>query len=109
MAKYAGFVGYAEFKETAPDVLKEMIVEKPAMGDVLKNTSRWQGTEHLNDDLVISNRISILADPYALHNFHQIRYATYMGTKWKVTDVEVAYPRLILSLGGVYHEQTKTQ
>jgi hypothetical protein len=28
----------------------------------------------------------------------------YMGTKWKVSNVEVKYPRLILSLGGVYNE-----
>lgn len=108
MAKYYGFVGYAEMQETALDVWQEVIVEREAIGDVLKNTRRWVGDDHLNDDLVINNKLSILADPYAYQNFHSIRYATYMGTKWKVTNVEVAYPRLILDLGGVYNEQTKT-
>lgn len=105
MAKYYGFIGYSIMQETAPDVHREEIVEKEAIGDVLRNTRRWQGSEHLNDDLVINNRLSILADPYAYQNFHSIRYATYMGTKWKVMNVEVAYPRLLLDLGGVYNEQ----
>lgn len=109
MAKYYGSIGYAEMQETAPDVFQEVIVEKEVIGDVLKNTRRWQGSEHLNDNLVINNHLSILADPYAYQNFHSIRYATYMGTKWKVTNVEVAYPRLILDLGGVYNEQTRTE
>lgn len=109
MAKYFGFIGYGEMQETALDVSQEAIVEHEAIGDVIKNTRRWQGSEHLNDDLVINNKLSILADPYAYKNFHSIRYATYMGTKWKVTNVEVAYPRLILDLGGVYNEQTRTE
>lgn len=106
MSKYYGFVGYVEHQETAPDVYQEVITERETYGDVLRNTRRWVGNEHLNDNLVISNRISIVADPYAYNNFHSIRYCTYMGVKWKVTSVEVAYPRLILDLGEVYNEQT---
>jgi hypothetical protein len=30
-------------------------------------------------------------------------YVEFMGTKWKITNVEVQYPRLILSVGGVYN------
>ena len=108
MDKYYGVIGYATFAETAPDVAREVITERPAVGDVLKNTRRWQAGENLNDNLVVNNRISILADPYAYQNYHTIRYCVWMGTKWKVTNVEVAYPRLILELGGVYNEQ-KTQ
>ena len=107
MSKYYGTVGYAETVETETDVWQEVIKEREYSGDVIKNTRRWVGTDHLNDNLTISNRISILADPYAYNNFHSIRYATWMGTKWKVTSVEEAYPRLILELGGVYNEQTE--
>ena len=36
-------------------------------------------------------------------------YVELMGEKWKVTDVEIQYPRLILSIGGVYNgEQART-
>ena len=109
MNKYYGTVGYVEFSETATDVYQEVKTEREYIGDVLRNTRRWQGTEHLNDDLNVSNRISIVADPYAYDHFQYIRYCTWMGTKWKVTNVEVAYPRLILDLGGVYNEQTRTE
>lgn len=109
MSKYYGTVGYAEQVETAPDVCQEQITEKNYQGEALRLTRRWQGTEHLNDSLVVNNRISIVADPYAYKNFHLIRYCTWMGVKWKVTNVEVAYPRLLLDLGGVYNEQTGSQ
>ena len=105
MNKYYGSVGYAIMVEKDIDVWAPEIIERQYAGDVLKNTRKWVGSEHLNDDLVINNRISIIADPYAYNNFHSIKYATFMGTKWKVTNVEVAYPRLILDLGGVFNEQ----
>ena len=106
MAKYYGTVGYAETVETAPDVWQEVITERDYSGEAMRITKKWQSSEHLNDDLSINNRLSILADPYAYDHFHSIRYATWMGTKWKVSSVEVAYPRLLLDLGGVYHEQS---
>ena len=109
MPKYFGKIGFMVTKETKPDVWEEDIEEREYSGDVLKVQKRWQGSEHLNDDLAISNRLSILSDPFAYNNFHSIRYATWMGAKWKVTSVEVAYPRLLLDLGGVYNEQNESQ
>ena len=107
MPKYYGTIGFVETRETAPDVWTEEITEREYSGDVIRIQRRWQGSEHLNDDLTISNKLSILSDPYAYNNFHSIRYATWMGAKWKVTSVEVAYPRLLLDLGGVYNEQNE--
>jgi hypothetical protein len=104
MAKFYGVVGYAETVETAPGVWTEQITERPYFGDVVRNLRRLQTPSTLNDDVNISNEISIVTDPYANQNFHAIRYVEYMGTKWKVPSVEVQYPRLILTLGGVYHE-----
>lgn len=103
MAKYYGLIGYAETVETAPGVWKEQITERVYYGDVIRNSRRLQSTEHLNDDINISNQISIVADPYAINNFHSMRYAEFMGAKWKVSDIEVQYPRLLLTLGGVYN------
>lgn len=107
MPKYYGTIGFVETKETAPDVWTEEITEREYSGDVIRIQRRWQGSEHLNDNLTINNKLSILSDPYAYNNFHSIRYATWMGAKWKVTSVEVAYPRLLLDLGGVYNEQNE--
>ena len=105
MAKYDGFIGFAETVETAPGVWKEEIVEHHYYGDIIKNNRTLQSTDQVNDNVNVSNTISIIADPYAVNNYLSIRYATFMGAKWKVSTVEVQYPRLLLSLGGLYNVQ----
>lgn len=103
MAKFYGAVGYAVTEESTPGVWEERIVERMYYGELIRNTRRLQTTEHLNDDINISNEISILADPFAYANFHSLRYVDFMGAKWKVMSIEVQYPRLILTVGGVYN------
>lgn len=105
MAKFYGKIGYANTVETKPGVCEEQIVERSYYGDLIRNTRRLQSADQVNDDINISNEISIVADPYATNNFHTMRYAVFMGTKWKISNVEVSYPRLILTLGGVYNGQ----
>lgn len=109
MARFYGAIGYAETVETAPDVFNETIQEHFYYGFITRNTRRLQTSDQVNDDVTVSNVISIVADPYAEQNFHAIRYASFMGTKWKVTSVEVQYPRLLLTLGGVYNGQSGPQ
>lgn len=107
MAKYYGRVGFVDGNvETAPGVWKEHIVEREYYGDVVRNTRRLRETEFLNDGISVGNDISIVSDPYALQNFHAIRYISWMGINWKVSGVEVQFPRLILGLGEVYHGET---
>ena len=107
MAKWYGEIGFAETVETKPGVWVEQITKRNYYGDAIRNSRRLQSANQLNDNINISNQISIVADPYANNNFHSMRYAEFMGTKWKISDIEVQYPRLILTLGGVYNvEQT---
>lgn len=103
MAKFYGKIGYAESKETTPGIWEERIIEREYRGDLIRNTRRMQTAETLNDDINISNEISIVADPYANQNFHSMRYVEFMGAKWKISNVDVQYPRLILSIGGIYN------
>lgn len=103
MAKWFGKVGYADTVETAPGVFTDQIIEREYYGDVIRNNRKLQSADKLNDDINIGNEISIISDPYANNNFYSMRYVEFMGTKWKVTNVDVQYPRLILSLGGVYN------
>ena len=103
MAKFYGIIGYVVTKETEPGIYEEVVVENAYYGDVLKDSRRLQERAKINDDITISNSISIIADPFANNHFHSMRYVEMMGTKWKITDVEVAFPRLILSIGGVYN------
>ena len=103
MPKFYGNIGYAISKETAPGVWVEDIVEHKYSGDVYRNTRKLQSGNQVNDSIDISNEISILSDPFANENFHSMRYVTYMGAKWKVSSVEARYPRLILTVGGLYN------
>ena len=103
MPKFYGSIGYAISKETAPGVWVEDIVEHEYSGDVYRNTRKLQSGNQVNDSIDISNEISILSDPFANENFHSMRYVTYMGAKWRVSSVEVRYPRLILTVGGLYN------
>lgn len=103
MAKWSGIIGYAELKETQPGVWKPVITPHKYFGDTIRNSRNLQNSGSVNDNISVSNQISIVADPYAKENFHMMRYAEYMGAKWKITNVEVQHPRLILTLGGIYN------
>ena len=103
MAKFYGNIGFAETVETEPGVWVEEMTVRPYYGELVRNTRRLENSGGVNDNVNISNDISIIADPYANHNFHSIRYIEFMGVKWKVSNIEVRYPRLILTIGGVYN------
>ena len=104
MAKYFGVIGYEVTEEVEPGIYVESFVEKQYYGDIIRNSRRVQDANKVNPDVTISNQFSIVADPFANNHFHEMRYIEYMGTKWKITDIEVEYPRLILSVGGIYNE-----
>lgn len=103
MAKWFGHIGYAEKMETSPGVWEEQITVREYYGDLTRNTRRLQSADKVNDDININNELSIVSDPYAMNHFFAMRYAEFMGAKWKITNVEVQHPRLILSLGGLYN------
>ena len=101
--RYYGKVGYALTTETSPDVWEETITEVSYRGEVRRVTRRLVSGEKVNDDVNISNEISILADAFALQNFQNIRYVEWNGVKWKVSSITVDRPRLTLEIGGLYN------
>lgn len=103
MSKFYGPIGYITQKEISPGVWDEVVVEKSYRGDILQDTRRWQVSEHKNDNLTISNHLSIIADPFAYENSSTIRYVLWLGVRWKVDKIEIQRPRLILTLGEVYN------
>jgi len=104
MAKFYGEIGYGATVETSPGVYGEQITARNYYGEIVKNARRVQGAESINDNINVSLEISILADPFANNNFHTMRYIQYMGAKWKITNVDIQFPRLILTIGGIYNE-----
>lgn len=109
MAKYYGKIGFYIERKTAPGIWTQKIIEREAFGDIIKMNKKTENAGQANDDINITNQISFIADPFAMDNFAKIKYATYMGTKWAVTSAGTDFPRIILNLGGIYHENEQAQ
>lgn len=103
MAKYYGTIGYAAEVEAEPGVWINDIIERKYRIEILKHSLKYQSSSQVNDNINISNRFSIVADSYAKENSHLMKYVEFMGTKWKILEINVDYPKLILTIGGVYN------
>lgn len=102
--KFSGLIGFWNGDEQkVKGVYSSSIVEKKYVGEILKNYNQFNTTEFQNDDFIVSNNISILADLYARENFMSIKYVVWNGKALKVKRVEVNFPRLLLEIGGVYN------
>lgn len=102
--KFYGKIGFwLGDVEVKPGIFESNIIEKNYAGDVYRNVRKFQSREYQNDELTISNQIGILSDLYMRQNWSSIRYVLWNGVKWKVTSVDVNYPRIILELGGVWN------
>lgn len=106
MAKFRDVVGYCETKQNPAGVWEDVVNERIYTGDILRNSRRWETGTGINDDLNINNSVSIVADAFAEDHFFAIKYVKWIGVYWKVTNVEVQRPRLILTIGGVYNGPT---
>ncbi len=104
MKKWFGNIGYSVQKESPSGVWFEDFIVRQHYGDIIENNRKLQNGEGINDDITISNKISILSDPFASINFMHMRYAEFAGVKWKITNVNVEYHRLVLTLGGEYND-----
>lgn len=103
MARWCGIIGYANTVETIPGVWEEQYEERRYYGDITRASRRLENSGDLNDDINMSNEISIVADPFAMNHFHTMRYVEFGGTKWKISNVEIQYHRLKLTVGGVFN------
>ena len=112
MARFSGTIGFLRTEETDPEnhpgVYNEVLKEKRYFGDVLSNSRRWDQNGNFNEDLAINNRISVVADTFAKANLGTMRYVRWLGDTWKITNVEIQYPRIIITIGGQYHEPEKS-
>lgn len=106
MGKYYGQIGFATQQETEPGIWEDVVVERPYSGEYLDN--RWRTTQGSgpNNDILLNCDFSVLCDPYLLKHQAYILYVTYMGVRWAVTGAVPNYPRILLTVGGVYNENT---
>lgn len=105
MTKFSGEIGFLETKETSPGVYTEAIVPRRYYGDIERQGRRWEKGENINDDIVVNNYISVVADDFIKENAGMMRWVSFLGSKWKIQSVEMDYPRVKLTLGGVWNGQ----
>ena len=104
--KFFGKIGFNQGTvETRLGIWAPQIIEREYYGDITRFNRRTEVKNQINDNLSIDNQISILADPFANENLNSMVYVIFMGAKWKISSIEVQFPRLILSLGGLYNEE----
>lgn len=105
--KYYGKIGFTVSEEKIIDgqhtgVWEQTIKERPYYGELSKPVNKWMTGDGVNENADFSSQLSIVSDPFAIDNFHSIKYAEFKGIKWKVSAVEIMRPRLLLTLGGEY-------
>ena len=103
MAKYFGEVGISIQVETKPGVWQPKIVPHNVYGEIVRDNRNAVAASQANDNFKINNQISIIMDPYVMENISSIVYITFGGAKWRISTIEVKYPRLLLSMGEVYN------
>lgn len=103
MAKWYGTIAYGVTHDNNDGIWTPSIVKRETVGEVLSNRWRRQSASKVNDDISLSVTISIIADEFVNEHCSNILYVTYLGNKWTVTEIEPSYPRLLLTLGGVYN------
>jgi hypothetical protein len=105
--RFHGAVGYADADvETAPGVWQPNMIERIYSGDVIRSARRLESTTVLNDSVTVENSFSIVADAFAVENFDKMRYVSWNGRNWTITNVEVQRPRLILTVGDLWNGRT---
>lgn len=104
--RFYDIIGYGLSVEIAPGVWDDVISEVKYRGDVIRNSRKYNEGTSVNDNLTVGNSISVVADDYAVQNLSAMRYIRWSGSLWKISNVEVQRPRLILTLGGVYNGPT---
>lgn len=106
MERFYGKVGFVDTTLFSPGVYEEVATERPYYGEVERNSFRLNSGEKVNENVVIVNTITIVADAYATEHFSSIRYVEWLSSKWKVSSVQVERPIIRMTLGEVWNGVT---
>jgi len=103
MAKDMYTIGYVVNVETRPGVWDDNTFERRYCGETVRSALQTQSSGGVNDNINIATDISIVSNKFANKNFQYMKYIEFMGAKWKIVKVDVRYPRLVLTMGGLYN------
>lgn len=108
--KWSGTIGFfieeEVYKNGVPTgVWKKRVTERHYAGDLLKDYRSQEPSGQVNDNLNISNTISVVADRFVDEHIMDIVYITFKNKKFKVKGFTNNYPRIEFTIGGLYNGQ----
>lgn len=106
MAKFFGEIGFVTQVQIEPGIWEDEPIEKQYYGDVFREARRFGASDEVLGSINLSNQISIIADGFLTDNIQNLKYVRWMGGLWKISYVELKFPRLVLELTGVYNGPT---
>jgi hypothetical protein len=106
MARFAGKVGFGVSTEVRRGEFEDVVTERTYFGDIIRTARSADQADKVNDNLSVNNSVEIVIDEFINENLLAIRYVLWMGSRWKVVDIEANHPRLTLRLGGAYNGPT---
>ncbi len=111
MPKFSGLIGFwLDDLEEIPGYYNPLVEERHYKGDVLNETRRWENQDSQNEGFRLTTRISVISDIFLRKHWHSIKYIIMDGVKLKVTSIDLSRPpRIVLSIGGVYHDANDTR
>lgn len=104
--KWFGQIAFSNQSEVEPGVWEDEPVVRDYYGTLNKVSKKNESTAEINQDIAVTNTLSVIADPFLLDSFQNILYVTFGGAKWKVSSVSVGYPELTLTFGDLYREES---
>lgn len=105
MPKFSGKIGFIVTKEseTSPGVWNPENIERSCRGDIIRGTWSARNVSEINDDIILNNTVSIVADKFIQDNYSRMAYIELLGAKWRISSAELQHPRIILNIGGIYN------
>ena len=107
MAKFSGKVGFIIPTDDGYGLWTDVVIEKTMRGDLLRlRNDVVADSSKVNDDMILSATISLIANKFLHENFQHVKYINYMGVNWKVSGVRINGVRWEITTGGIYNGTT---
>ena len=106
MPKWYGRIGFSTDSDQGFGIFEKTSEARPYYGDIIHSRPGWTAvSDSTNEKMTVNSRISVVADDFALQNTYRMTWIEYLGTKWYISSVELAFPRIIVDIGNVYTEE----
>jgi len=103
MAKVQVVLGFVTTEDTGHGVYEETASEVSVIGDLVTDKKLYPDDGAILPNVSLRNSFSFVGIQALISNVQQLRYVTYLNSKWKVESIEFKTPRVIVSVKGLYN------